>query len=82
MDDDTDPTPFGDEITDYVASGDPDELQRWSAPEQTGVPGVDAALGVLAELDELPTADHVAVYDRVHKQLQDALADLDGSRPG
>jgi hypothetical protein len=57
-------------------------LARWSLPEPTGVDDVDEALAVLADLDGLPTAEHVAVYDTVHKQLQDSLADLDGRRPG
>jgi len=40
---------------------------------------VDAAITELARLDELPTSEHVAVYEGLHRQLQDALADLDGS---
>jgi len=47
--------------------------------EPTGVPTVDAAVERLAELDDLPTGEHVAIYDAVHRQLQDALADLDGA---
>jgi hypothetical protein len=31
----------------------------------------------LAELDELPVAAHIAIYDDVHAVLQDALAELD-----
>lgn len=50
-----------------------------SVPEPTGVRTVDAAVERLAELDALPTSEHVAVYDAVHRQLQDALADLDGA---
>jgi hypothetical protein len=38
---------------------------------------VDAATARLEELADLPTADHVAVYDDVHQRLQDALADAD-----
>jgi hypothetical protein len=49
------------------------------APQPTGVPTVDAAVDRLAELDDLPTGEHVAIYDAVHRQLQDALADLDGA---
>jgi hypothetical protein len=48
-------------------------------PEPTGVPTVDAAVERLAELDDLPTGEHVAIYDAAHRQLQDALADLDGA---
>jgi hypothetical protein len=50
----------------------------WQLPEPTGVASVDEATALLTELGALPTGDHVAVYDRVHRQLQDALADLDG----
>lgn len=38
---------------------------------------VDHALERLEALDELPVADHVVVYDEVHRLLQDALAALD-----
>jgi hypothetical protein len=48
-------------------------------PAPTGVPTVDSAVGRLTELDGLPTGEHVAIYDAVHRQLQDALADLDGA---
>jgi hypothetical protein len=50
----------------------------WTRPASTGVSSVDAAIEDLARLDELPTSEHVAVYDGLHRQLQDALADLDG----
>jgi len=51
----------------------------WLPPESTGVDAVDTAVGALRDLDGLPTAEHVARYEIVHRQLQDALADLDGS---
>ncbi|HEY5201893.1 MAG TPA: hypothetical protein VIJ31_13405 [Acidothermaceae bacterium] len=51
----------------------------WALPDATGVPSVDAAITELARLDELPTSEHVGVYEGLHRQLQDALADLDGS---
>ncbi len=38
---------------------------------------VDAATARLDEVADLPTTDHVAVYDDVHRRLQDALADAD-----
>jgi hypothetical protein len=41
-------------------------------PEQ-----VEAALAALDELDDTPVAEHVEVFDRVHRSLQDALATLD-----
>jgi hypothetical protein len=43
----------------------------------TGEPRVDAATARLDEVTDLPTTDHVAVYDDVHRRLQDALADAD-----
>ena len=42
----------------------------------TADPRVDDAVARLAELRELPTADHVAVYEDIHSRLHDALADL------
>jgi hypothetical protein len=56
-----------------------DESGAWALPDATGVSSVDAAMAELARLDELPTSEHVAVYEGLHRQLQDALADLDGS---
>ena len=38
---------------------------------------VEGALTRLEDLDDLPVGDHVAVYDEVHRLLQDALAALD-----
>jgi hypothetical protein len=43
----------------------------------TGEARVDAATARLDEVADLPTTDHVAVYDDVHRRLQDALADAD-----
>ena len=43
----------------------------------TGSEGVDAALAHLDGLDDVPVADHVTVFDAVHRGLQDALATLD-----
>lgn len=68
--------PFDSELA--GAESDVPEPPRWHRPEPTGVAGVDDAVALLAELDVLPTGDHVAVYDKVHRQLQDSLADLDG----
>jgi hypothetical protein len=57
---------------------DANEWTDWTMPQPTGVPAVDAAVERLGELEGLPTGEHVAVYDGVHRLLQDALADLDG----
>jgi hypothetical protein len=40
-------------------------------------PAVDTALARLEDLAEQPVTEHVAVYDEVHRLLQDALAALD-----
>ena len=45
--------------------------------EATGEARVDAATARLAEIPDLPTSDHVAVYDDVHRRLQDALSDAE-----
>ena len=58
---------------------DAPEPATWTRPEATGVASVDAAIEELTRLDELPTGEHVAVYEDLHRRLQDALADLDGS---
>ena len=58
---------------------DAPEAAAWTRPDSTGVSSVDAAIEELARLDELPTGEHVAVYEGLHRQLQDSLADLDGS---
>jgi hypothetical protein len=49
------------------------------APERptTGEGQVDAATALLGTIADLPVADHVAVFEDAHRQLHDALADLD-----
>lgn len=56
-------------------------------PEPLGVPvdgtgeaQVDSVLRRLGDADALPTAEHVEVYEDVHRGLRDILAALD-SRP-
>jgi hypothetical protein len=46
-------------------------------PDGTGDARVDAALGRLDTLDELPVAEHVEQFDALHRTLQDALATID-----
>jgi hypothetical protein len=60
-------------------AADADFEAGWTPPAPTGVPAVDDAVADLAQLDQLPTGEHVAVYDAVHRKLQDALADIDGA---
>ncbi len=43
----------------------------------TGVPAVDEAAALLADVDQRPVGERVEVLDEVHKRLQDALAALD-----
>ena len=44
---------------------------------QTGDARVDAATARLADVPDLPTSDHVEVYEDVHRRLQDALAEAE-----
>ena len=45
---------------------------------QSGVHSVvDSVTERLSELSALPVAEHVAVFDQVHRLLQDALATVD-----
>ena len=46
---------------------------------ETGDDRVDEALAELAAIAGQPPSEHVAVYEDVHRRLQDTLADLDGS---
>jgi hypothetical protein len=46
-------------------------------PEPTGVPAADGARERLAAIDDAPLEEHVEVYEDVHQQLQEGLADLD-----
>jgi hypothetical protein len=54
------------------------------APTPEPTPGagdsVQPALDRLADLDALPTHEHVEVYDDVHRRLHGALSDLDAAR--
>lgn len=54
-----------------------EQLASLPDPEVTGDARVDAATARLGDLAELPTSDHVGVYDDVHRRLQDALADAE-----
>ncbi|MGP4114564.1 hypothetical protein ACTWP5_27110 [Streptomyces sp. 4N509B] len=48
----------------------------------TGHPGVDAQLDRLADVDHLDVAEHLAVYEDVHRALRDTLTALDQQPPG
>lgn len=42
----------------------------------TGEPRVDAALAQLGGLDNVPVAEHPAIFERVHGQLVEVLGEL------
>ena len=46
-----------------------------SRVEHTGNPVVDSVLDSLEELDRLPPAEHVAVFEAAHERLRGALSD-------
>ncbi|MGN6523994.1 MAG: hypothetical protein ACTHMZ_12470 [Actinomycetes bacterium] len=46
-----------------------------SETPRTGNGAVDAALARLEDVDSRTPADQIEVYDDVHRQLQDALAE-------
>jgi hypothetical protein len=46
-------------------------------PSQAPVPQVTEALRVLDGLAERPVHEHVALFDELHRTLQDALTTLD-----
>ncbi|MFC6154603.1 hypothetical protein [Nocardioides yefusunii] len=57
-----------------------------SVPEiraaQTGVAGVDRVLSQVVNVHELPVAERVAVFERVHDELRRSLdADQSAARP-
>ena len=60
------------EIPDETAS--PADVGR---PRATGDLRVDDALARLDDLDSAPTAEHVVIFDDVHRRLQSALTDLE-----
>jgi hypothetical protein len=47
----------------------------------TGDTRVDEAVARLADLTELPVAEHPAVFEYVHERLTEALGDLDVRDP-
>lgn len=46
-------------------------------PQPTGDEHVDGALATLGRVSDLPTEEHGAVYEDVHRGLRDTLAALD-----
>lgn len=68
---DTEAAPNEDASTDTGAPPQPQPLAR------TGVAAADAAADRLDELEDAPLDEHVAIYEDVHRRLQEGLADLD-----
>jgi hypothetical protein len=56
------------------ASGLPEPAAQRGA---TGENRVDEAVSRLADLAELPVAEHPAIFEHVHQRLTEALGDLD-----
>jgi hypothetical protein len=54
------------------------ELPDLPAAPQTGDDLVDAAVQRLSEVAAQPLEDQLAVYEAVHRTLQDRLADVEG----
>jgi hypothetical protein len=64
-------------VTETVIESADEPAHEVAELEPTGHPRVDEVLMRLRALEDAPTADHVAVYDEIHRALQDVLADLD-----
>ena len=54
---------------------------RDEEPVRTGVDRVDAVVVGVEGLDERPVEEHVAVFERAHEQLRQALDDRPVSPP-
>jgi hypothetical protein len=69
------------EIDEPAARADPlpppDPAPAPPSPEPTGDERVDTALARFDELTAAPVADHVEVFEDVHRRLQDVLASVD-----
>jgi hypothetical protein len=51
-------------------------------PTTTGVPAVDAVLGDVDRLDDLPLEEHLGAFERAHESLRAALDADPGDHPG
>jgi len=63
------------------ASGLPEPPGPARSRPATGDSRVDEAVSQLQDLAGLPVAEHPAVFERVHRQLTEALDDLDAREP-
>jgi hypothetical protein len=50
--------------------------------ETTGQPDVDAVVGSLDGLDDLPVAEHVAIFEQAHESLRRTLAGTNAQQAG
>lgn len=70
--------PAPDETRTTLTQVAPPELQSTEFPstelESTGNEDVDRVVASLARLDELPVAEHVAVFEQAHDALRRTLA--------
>lgn len=60
----------------------PDEQLPLAVPTSwtpTGDVRIDSAVELLASIRELPLQEHQAVYEDLHRRLQQALADATGA---
>jgi hypothetical protein len=62
-----------DEPVEVVTEVDATELDP-TEPGATGNPRVDAVVESLSTLDQLPVAEHVAVFEQAHESLRRTLA--------
>jgi hypothetical protein len=58
------------EVVTEVDATEPDPTE----PGATGNPRVDAVVESLSTLDQLPVAEHVAVFEQAHESLRRTLA--------
>ena len=61
------------------AQADAGDESGWPSAAPTGDERVDAAVARLHAMSGLPAAEHVRVYEDVHRRLHDSLVELDGS---
>ncbi len=61
-------------LPEYADPAAEDALDVDLTPEPTGNAAVDAVVSSLRGLDELPVADHVAVFEHAHETLRRALS--------
>jgi hypothetical protein len=68
------------DVRNGVRSDDPGEDARGQSG--TGEPRVDAALKLLERLPDLAVSQHAQLFEQVHAQLAEVLAELDPGQEG